>query len=154
MASPDDDAASSASIPEAGRLVRGQPDGCQLCLYRWTSPNPVKRRAEKTPLLPRKAARSCYCGVCTANVYCNFESDTPTSIQEKVVDGTLTQLEYDDARKKYLAGVNGDGARCKRAIEDPGRQKVQTEKSKALRFARNCGVLWEVEMWGRGHQGS
>ena len=52
----------------AGRLVRGEAGGCHLCLYRWSSPNPVKRRSDKQPLLPRKSSRSNCCGVCAGGV--------------------------------------------------------------------------------------
>ena len=141
------DAESSASVPEAGRLQRGQAGGCSLCLYRWTTPNPLKPRSDKQPLLGRKSPRSWYCSVCTSNVYNNWSSDTCATIQDKLINGTVTQSEYDETRAKYVAGVNGDGPRCKRVGDGAPRQKVQTEKSKALKFSRNCGVLWEVGAW-------
>ena len=138
---------SSAPVPEAGRLQRGEVGGCALCLYRWATPNPVKNRSEKQPLLGRKSPRSWYCSPCTSNVHCNWASETCVSLQEKLANGMVSQSDYDETRKKYLAGVNGEGPRCRRENKGASRQKVQTEKSKGLKFSRNCGVLWEVAAW-------
>ena len=119
-----------------------------MCLYRWATPNPVKNRAQKHPLLGRRSPRSLYCSPCTSNVHCNWSSETCASLQEQLTKGEVSQSDYDETRKKYLAGVNGDGPRCR--PENGGavsRQKVQTEKTKSLKFRRNCGVLWEVAQW-------
>ena len=137
---------SRATVAEAGRLERGQPGGCALCLYRWESPNPLKSREQQRPVLGRKSPRSCYCSPCTSNVYCNWSSETCISLVEKLSKGEVSQSSYDETRKKYVDGVNGDGPRC-RPEKGTARQKVQTEKTKSLKFSLNCGVLWEVPQW-------
>ena len=143
MAAADVGVKSSAAVPEAGRLARGEAGGCALCLYRWESPNPVKGRQEKQPTLGRKAPRSWFCSPCTSNVHCNWQSESTVILLEKLSNGEVSQSDYDETRKKYLAGVNGEGPRC-RPEKGTARQKVQTEKTKSLNFRRNCGVLWEV----------
>ena len=93
------DVESSAPVPEAGRLQRGEPGGCALCLYRWATPNPVRNRAQQQPLLGRKSRRSWYCSPRTSNVHCNWSSETCVSLQEKLANGMVSQSDYDETLK-------------------------------------------------------
>ena len=129
------------------KIARGSADGCQLCLQHWDAPNPLKKKAASVPQLPRRSARSNFCNICNSTVYCNFPGDTPTSVCERVERETMSQEEFDEAREKYVNGVNGDAPRCKRPSDAMTRQKVEAEKCKSLKIVKNCGVFWEESMW-------
>ena len=74
--------------------------GCTLCLFSWSSPNPVVKNREKVPLLARRAIRAKQCAPCANNVNTNHPAENVTSLQAKLDNGTMKQEEYDLSREK------------------------------------------------------
>ena len=98
------------------RVVRGSDDGCELCLLKWVSPNPIVKQRDLNPLLRRRADRSKQCLICS-NVHNNWPSDTVSSVKAKLKNNELTQADYDAAWERYVNGANGVTPRCRRSNE-------------------------------------